>query len=67
MTAGLLLFVYFLWSVARGPESYARIRSFLANPLSEISFIILAWSFSYHLLAGIRHPVIGAAPVLVRR
>lgn len=57
LTAGLLLFVYWLVSAASGPEAYARAQHVFAHPLTRVLLVGFSLAFFYHLLNGIRHLV----------
>jgi succinate dehydrogenase / fumarate reductase cytochrome b subunit len=55
LMVGLITLVYFLWAVTAGDQSYARATKLFVHPLFRAFLIILTWSSTYHLLAGIRH------------
>ena len=57
LSAGLLLLVYWLMSVAGGAQSYARALRVLTSPLVRLIYAALIISFCYHLVAGVRHLV----------
>ena len=57
LSAGLLLLVYWLVSVAGGARSYARATRVLSLPLVKVIYVALIVAFCYHLVAGIRHLV----------
>ena len=57
LTAGLLILVYWLMALASGAESYARAVVVLSHPLFKLIYAGVAFTFSYHLMAGIRHLV----------
>jgi len=57
LSAGLLLLVYWLVSVAGGARSYARATRVLSLPLVKVIYAALIVAFCYHLVAGIRHLV----------
>ena len=57
LTAGLLILMYWLMSLASGAESYSNAVVVLSHPLFKFIFAGLAFAFSYHLMAGIRHLV----------
>src|SRR5262244_2445030 len=57
LSAGLLLLVYWLVSVAGGARSYARATHVLSLPLVKLIYAALIVAFCYHLVAGIRHLV----------
>lgn len=55
MTMGLMLFVYWLYAVAAGPDNYARAEVLLTGGLIQFGLAVWMWSFFYHFLNGIRH------------
>jgi len=57
LSAGLLLLVYWLMSVAGGAQSFARALHVLTSPLARLIYAALIISFCYHLVAGVRHLV----------
>ena len=57
LSLGLLLLVYWLTAIAAGAAAQARAQHLLAHPLMKLIYVALIVSFSYHLVAGIRHLV----------
>jgi succinate dehydrogenase / fumarate reductase cytochrome b subunit len=55
LSAGLILFVYWLVAVASGGAAYHAARQLLSLGVLKAVYAILLAAFSYHLLAGIRH------------
>ncbi len=55
LTAGLLLFIYWLTALARGAHAYARAQQLLGSGAARLIYIAVIAAFSYHLIAGIRH------------
>lgn len=55
LSAGFLLFAYWLVSVASGPEAYARASALLSHAIMKPVYAVLLISFAYHMAAGIRH------------
>jgi succinate dehydrogenase / fumarate reductase, cytochrome b subunit len=55
LTVGLILLVYWLVAVASGPAAYRGARGVLSLGVLKAVYVILLATFSYHLLAGIRH------------
>ncbi len=55
LTAGLALLVFWLWSLASGPEAYGRARGLLASPLGLLVIGGFVVSFWYHFCNGLRH------------
>jgi succinate dehydrogenase / fumarate reductase cytochrome b subunit len=55
LTAGLVLFVYWLIAAASGPEAYASAQAVFAHPLTRVALVGFSFSFFYHLLNGVRH------------
>lgn len=55
LTLGTLLLVYWLLSIASGPEAYANARAFFGSWFGQL--VLFAWTFAlfYHLCNGIRH------------
>jgi succinate dehydrogenase / fumarate reductase, cytochrome b subunit len=60
--SGALLFVagipLLLWAAQRSlasPEGYAGVIAPIATPIGKLVLLVLAWSYLYHLLAGLRH------------
>jgi succinate dehydrogenase / fumarate reductase cytochrome b subunit len=60
VTAGLMLLVYFLTGVSLGEGTYVLTLKMFTHPIFRIYVGILLWSFSFHLLNGIRHLTIDA-------
>jgi len=57
MSVGLLVLVYWLMAVAGGTPTYTRAVAILALPVFKVLYAGLLFTFSYHLVAGIRHLV----------
>jgi len=57
LSAGLVLLVYWLLSVAGGARAYAHAQRLLALPLAKLLYLGLIVAFCYHLVAGLRHLV----------
>jgi len=57
MSLGLLLLVYWLMSIASGTAAYTRALATLSLPIFKVVYAVLLFTFSYHLVAGIRHLV----------
>lgn len=60
--SGALLFLVgiplLLWFVERSlasPEAFAAAMQPLATPFGRLVLLVLAWSYLFHLLAGLRH------------
>ena len=56
-SVGLIPLVYWLMALANGSKAYTEAAVVLSSPLFKLIYIGLAFSFSYHLVAGIRHLV----------
>ena len=56
-TFGLIPLVYWLMALASGPQAYTQAAMVLSSPVFKLIYIGLLFSFSYHLVAGIRHLV----------
>jgi succinate dehydrogenase / fumarate reductase cytochrome b subunit len=52
---GLIPLVIWLMALANGPKAYEEAAVMLSNPFFKLIYLGLAFSFSYHLVAGIRH------------
>ena len=57
LTFGLLPLVYWLMALANGREAYVKAAVVLTNPFFKLIYVGLAFSFCYHLVAGLRHLV----------
>ncbi len=57
LSLGLIPLVIWLMALANGPKAYEEAAVMLANPFFKLIYVGLAFSFSYHLVAGIRHLV----------
>jgi succinate dehydrogenase / fumarate reductase, cytochrome b subunit len=55
LSLGLLLFVYWLVSLASGVESYERATLVFAHPVTKLVLIGFSFAFFYHFMNGIRH------------
>lgn len=54
---GLIPLAYWLMGLANGPKAYNEAAVVLSSPLFKLIYVGLAFSFCYHLVAGIRHLV----------
>jgi succinate dehydrogenase / fumarate reductase, cytochrome b subunit len=52
---GLIPFAYWLMAIASGRAAYDEAAVVLSSSLFKLIYVGLAFSFSYHLVAGIRH------------
>ncbi len=55
LSAGLLVLIYWLTSLARGARAYARAQEVLGSGVAKLIYAALIAAFAYHLAAGIRH------------
>jgi succinate dehydrogenase / fumarate reductase cytochrome b subunit len=55
LSAGLIVFVYWLLSAANGPAAYAASQAVLGSGLLKLCYAGWAFCFFYHLANGIRH------------
>lgn len=55
LSVGTLLLLYWLVSLAGGPESYARATDLLGSFIGKLVLFAFTLAFSYHLCNGIRH------------
>ena len=59
--SGVLMFVflppvtYLLGLSLESPQGFFQVQTWLASPPVMLITVLLVWSFSHHLLAGIRH------------
>jgi succinate dehydrogenase / fumarate reductase, cytochrome b subunit len=57
LSVGLLVLVYWLMAVASGEAAYTRAIGILSLPIFKLFYAALLLTFSYHLVAGLRHLV----------
>jgi succinate dehydrogenase / fumarate reductase, cytochrome b subunit len=57
LSCALVLLIYWLMAACAGPAAFARAASVLGSVPARLIYLALIVSFSYHLLAGIRHLV----------
>jgi succinate dehydrogenase / fumarate reductase cytochrome b subunit len=57
LSAGLLAFIYWLTSLARGAHAYARAQEVLGSAVAKLVYAAVIAAFAYHLVAGLRHLV----------
>lgn len=55
LTAGSLLLVYWLASIAGGADSYASAAAFMGSFFGRVILFLFSWAAFYHLCNGIRH------------
>jgi succinate dehydrogenase / fumarate reductase cytochrome b subunit len=55
LSLGLIVLAWWLMAVASGGRAYARALTVLSTPAFKLLYAALLISFSYHLVAGIRH------------
>jgi succinate dehydrogenase / fumarate reductase cytochrome b subunit len=55
LSAGLLVFIYWLAALARGARAYARAQQLLGSDMARVVYVAIIAAFAYHLVAGIRH------------
>ncbi len=55
LSAGLLVFIYWLTSLARGGHAYVRAQELLGSGVAKFIYVAVIAAFAYHLAAGIRH------------
>ena len=55
ISAGTLLFVWWLAAAATGPQAFDRVQGFIGSPVGL--FVLFGWTAAlfYHFYAGIRH------------
>lgn len=57
LSLGLLVFVYWLASLASGPAAYAQAQGLLGSTWLKLCYAGWAFCFFYHLANGVRHLV----------
>lgn len=57
LSLGLIVLVYWLVSLAGGPEAYSEAQALLGSGLLKLCYAGWAFCFFYHLANGIRHLV----------
>lgn len=67
LTAGALLFVYWILAISNGAEAYATALQVFAHPFVKVLLVVFSYAFFYHLLAGVRHLVWDTGHGLERR
>jgi len=55
LSVGLLVLVYWLMAVASGAAAYERAIAILSLTIFKLLYAALLLTFSYHLIAGVRH------------
>jgi len=55
LSVGLLVFVYWLLSLAGGPAAYSQAQALLSSAFLKLCYAGWAFCFFYHLGNGIRH------------
>ena len=55
---GLPLLVWFLGSLASGPEAFATFTFWMGSPLGIFVLIGLSWALFNHMMSGLRHFVL---------
>jgi succinate dehydrogenase / fumarate reductase cytochrome b subunit len=55
LSIGTLLIVYWLISMAAGPEAYKHAQSVFGSMLGQLFMFLWTWALFYHLCNGIRH------------
>jgi len=55
LTAGFILFVFWLVAAASGSDAYMRARELCNTGIVKLAIALCIFSFFYHLLNGIRH------------
>lgn len=66
LTAGLLVLLYWVLAIFRGPAAYARAEMVLGHPLFKLVLSGMLFAFSYHLIGGIRHLIWDAGRYMER-
>ena len=53
--AGIPLLLWLVQRALASPDGYAAAVAPLSTPVGKFVLLVLAWSYLYHLLAGLRH------------
>ena len=53
--AGIPLLVWFVQRSLASPDAFAAVMRPWTTPFGKLLLLVLAWSYLYHLLAGLRH------------
>ncbi|HYE49545.1 MAG TPA: succinate dehydrogenase, cytochrome b556 subunit [Azospirillaceae bacterium] len=64
LTAGTLLWAWWIIAAAAGPEAFETAQGFIGSPLGLLLMFGWSWALWYHLLNGIRHLVWDAGRAL---
>src|SRR5262245_1932436 len=67
LSIGLLVLLYWTLAILGGPQSYAQAQMVLSLPVFKLVFAGLLFTFSYHLIAGIRHLIWDTGRYMERR
>ena len=55
---GLGVLLWWLGSMAAGPEAYATFEMVMGSPLGMVVLVGLSWAFFTHMMSGLRHFVL---------
>ncbi|MBX7147176.1 MAG: succinate dehydrogenase, cytochrome b556 subunit [Alphaproteobacteria bacterium] len=55
LSVGSLIFVYWIWSLAAGAQSYIQMQSIFQLWIVKLLLFFWTFAFFYHLVNGIRH------------
>ncbi len=55
---GLGVLLWWLGSLASGPESYANFQYVMGSPIGMLVLVGLSWAFFTHMMSGLRHFVL---------
>ncbi|VFM95746.1 MAG: succinate dehydrogenase subunit C [Candidatus Kentron sp. G] len=55
LAIGAFAFVFWLWSLAAGPEAYANTQALFGSIIGRLALMGWIFSLAYHLSNGIRH------------
>ena len=55
---GLGVLLWWLGSMAAGPEAYATFEMVMGSPLGLVVLVGLSWAFFTHMMSGLRHFVL---------
>ena len=55
---GLGVLLWWLGSLASGPQSYANFQYVMGSPIGMLVLVGLSWAFFTHMMSGLRHFVL---------
>ena len=55
LSAGLLLFVWWLGALMQGPAAFHQLQQVIASPVGKLVLLGWTWALFYHFANGLRH------------